>query len=389
MELGELRTKTPLDNLVSIPSSEGTKVEQARAFAEVAMQVELAKKYPRNMDVVFRRIEETFERSRGLLLKSKWKPFRRGNQLIHGYTIQFARAIAGCVGNFRYAYRELSRGDKQSEMLIYAWDMEINNIQDRIIIIPHTRDKTDYNTTRQYKEAIIHERDIYENNANFASRRLRECILGVLPVSALKKGEETVERLLSEAFPVEKLQEYINKAIESFKKMGVSRKALIKERGNRPPETWTRNDVVTLKGYAEDIKSGNCGISDIFELDNKKEYPKKQAKEKPKTRKKNEQKESGEPLDAIDYVARLQELWSDAIFNDAISALNLEKAEYDEICANNFQNAAKIWVQRIEAWEAPAIMEKPLTQEEADGDTEFFEQQIEEVPNEEGLHEKG
>jgi hypothetical protein len=265
MELGELKAKEQMIALTKSAASESTKIEQARTFAEVAMQVDLAKRYPRNMNDVFRRIEETFERSPGLLLKAKWKPFRRGNQEIRGYTIQFARAIAECVGNIKYSFRELSRQKGQSEMMVYAWDMETNTIQDRTIIILHTRDKTNYNTGERYTEPIVHERDIYENNANFAARRLRECILGVLPAAARRKGEEVVEELLEKAFPEHKFQEYIDNAIIKFKTLGVSREMLIKERGGRPPETWTRNDIVILKTYAEEISKEELTIEEIFE----------------------------------------------------------------------------------------------------------------------------
>lgn len=257
-KLGELEYQTSLKNPVQPASSEGTKIEQARTFAEVSMQVDLAKKYPRELDKVFQKIEETFQRSPGLLLKTKWS-LPRGGERITGFTIQFARAVAECVGNIKYSFRELSREHKQSEMMVYAWDMESNTIQDRTFIVPHTKDLKGGRT-----KPLLHERDIYENNANMAARRLRECILDVLPAAARRYAEEVVENLLKSAFPDQKLQEYAEKAIKKFGEWGIKREQVIKERGNRPPQTWTRNDILALSSYVEDVENGDKKVEEIF-----------------------------------------------------------------------------------------------------------------------------
>jgi len=366
MELGELKGETSLRNPVQAASSESTKIEQARAFAEVAMQVELAKRYPRNMVEVFRRIEETFERSPGLLLKAKWKPFKRGSQEISGFTIQFARAIAECVGNIKYSFRELSRSNNQSEMMIYAWDMETNTIQDRTIIVPHTRDKTDYKTKKPITEALVHERDIYENNSNVSSRRLRECIFGVLPAAARRKGEEVVEELLRKAFPEEKRQQYIDQAIATLGAMGVSREVLIKERGNRPPETWTRNDIIALKNYAEDIKNGDMTAEDIFSKNSRSAVndttepahtpsPKKKAAPTPKSEPVEEAPKDTEIHEQVElsaHVAHLQSLFNNPDYASTFSGLESSgELPGDEIrycIANNLEKSAIEYLAIIE-----------------------------------------
>lgn len=330
---GELAEhKTQPANPVRGASSESTKVEQTRAFAEVAMQVDLAKKYPRNMEEVFRRIEETFERSPGLLLKAKWT-FPRAGATLTGYTIQFARAIAECVGNIKYSFRELSRGENQSEMMVYAWDMETNTIQDRTIIIPHTRDVRGGKTKK-----LTHERDIYENNANVASRRLRECILGVLPAAARRKGEEVVDGLISKAFPEEKRQKYIDRAIAEFIKRGITESILIKERGNRPPETWTKNDIIALKTHVEDIDRGDKTADDIFgryagsasfdksshpEPEDKKEKPPLSFNNDKKEPKQAEEKEEEQTEEQAE-VEQLKELLGDPISKNQINQIIAE-----------------------------------------------------------------
>ena len=254
--LGDLVGRADL-SAVGKANSEGTKIEQTRAFAEVVVQAKLAKEFPRSMVDVFRRIEEAFELSPALLAASKYS-FPRGGSSVTGYTIQFARAIAECVGNVHYSIKEMSREDKQSEILTYAWDLETNTMQTRSIIVPHSRD------TRQGKKELLDDRDIYENNTNNGARRLRECILGVLPAAAVKKGEEVVENLLRKAFPLEKQKAYADENIKRYKKIGVTKAMLTVDRGNKPPEMWTKDDLAALAAHWQNIENQIMTVAEIF-----------------------------------------------------------------------------------------------------------------------------
>ncbi len=254
--LGDLVSRADL-SAVGKANSEGTKIEQTRAFAEVVVQAKLAKEFPRSMVDVFRRIEEAFELSPALLAASKYS-FPRGGASVTGYTIQFARAIAECVGNVHYSIKEMAREDKQSEILTYAWDLETNTMQTRSIIVPHSRD------TKQGKKQLLDDRDIYENNTNNGARRLRECILGVLPAAAVKKGEEVVENLLKKAFPSERQQAYADGNIKKYKKIGVTKAMLTADRGNKPPEMWTKDDFAALDVHWKNIENQIVTVGEIF-----------------------------------------------------------------------------------------------------------------------------
>ena len=260
------------NNLQAQASNEATKIEQSRAFAEVMIQAELAHRFPRNMETVFKRIDETFERTPALVARSKYE-YTKGAKII-GYTVEFARAVAECVGNIDYSFKELSRSENQSEIMVSAWDLETNTTQRRSFIVRHVLD-----LKSGQKKPLVQERDIYENNANLASRRLRECILGVLPASARRHAEDIVEILLKQKFPDQKLGDYAKKAIEKFKNLGVTKEEVIAERGNRPLETWTRNDLATLGTHFEDIDKGDKTVDDIFRPHIIKEHQRQNNKE--------------------------------------------------------------------------------------------------------------
>lgn len=255
-KLGEMIDRADL-SAVGSARSEGTKIEQTRAFAEVIVQAKMAKDFPRRMSEVFARITESFENSPALLASAKYS-YPRGGEEIAGYSIDFARCIAECVGNIHYSIKELSRDEYQSEILAYAWDLETNTMQTRSIVVPHTRD------TRSGKKNLTDDRDIYENNTNNGARRLRECILGVIPTAAVKFAEDTVERLLANAFPKDKLIGFANELVKKFGNLGITKAMIIAERGGKQITEWTKEDLAALNAHGRAIKMGTKTMIEVF-----------------------------------------------------------------------------------------------------------------------------
>jgi len=157
------------------PSSEATQIEQTRAIAQVQGALIVAQQRPRDSIGAKNRMEEACSTKE--MAELAFYRYQRGSSQISGPTIHLATEIARCWGNIDYGVSELSRDDikGESEMLAYAWDLEVNNRVTNTFIVPHKRDK------RSGPTQLTDLRDIYENNANAAARRLRECILRVLP----------------------------------------------------------------------------------------------------------------------------------------------------------------------------------------------------------------
>lgn len=96
--------------------------------------------------------------------------------------VRFVAAIALCVALFALAvyglYRniketaetaireELSQDNGKSEMQAYAWDLETNTMSVQNFTNPHAKE------VRGKIKTLTSLRDIYENNANMAGRRL-------------------------------------------------------------------------------------------------------------------------------------------------------------------------------------------------------------------------
>lgn len=113
-----------------------------------------------------------------------------------GPSIRLAEALIGAWGNAEAGWKEVARhwdpkgadgnGCNVSECLAYCFDKETNVRREIAFSVPHTRDKNETDskgkkTGKMLRVALDNERDVYELCANMASRRIRACILQVLP----------------------------------------------------------------------------------------------------------------------------------------------------------------------------------------------------------------
>ncbi|MGH6967769.1 MAG: hypothetical protein ACREEN_01515, partial [Stellaceae bacterium] len=178
---------TPFEAAARPPASarsEATKVEQSRAVAEVQAAVLIAKGHPRNQDAAAAELDRACKHA--ALADRAFFRFNRGDGVVTGASIHLAREMARCWGNIDFGVKELERDDAagRSEMLAFAWDMQTNARVEVTFIVPHKRD------VRGGQRQLNQLRDIYENNANAAARRLRECIFAVLPVWFIETGKD-------------------------------------------------------------------------------------------------------------------------------------------------------------------------------------------------------
>lgn len=98
-------------------------------------------------------------------------------------------------------------------MMAYAWDLETNTRVTKIFGVEHKRD------TRNGSYALTDSRDIYEATANFGARRMRACILGVIPGDvvdmAVNECKETQKKAM-ENFRVRKRLTRLKSCLKRF-----------------------------------------------------------------------------------------------------------------------------------------------------------------------------
>lgn len=241
------------------PASQSTHIEQSRAVAQVQGALIVAQQRPRDEIGARQRMEEACQLQ--ALAEHAFFRYSRGGSQINGPSIHLATELARCWGNVDYGISELSRDDikGESEMLAYAWDLETNSRITNAFIVPHKRDK------KGGAEHLTEMRDIYENNANAAARRLRECIFRVLPKAFVEEAKDICRQTLESGGgePIEKRRVTL---LEAFSAAGVTRRQIEKKMG-RQADKLTAFDIGVLRTVYGSLRRGETEVEDEFEPD--------------------------------------------------------------------------------------------------------------------------
>lgn len=229
-------------------------VETQRAIAEVQASLVMAKQAPRDPIARYAQIMECCQRPD--FAADAFYSFPRAGSKVEGPTIHFATELARIWGNINYGWSELSRDDKKSEVLAYAWDLETNVMSRQNFTCPHMRE------VKGKMVPLTTDRDIYENNANMATRRVRARILSVLPSYIVEDAIKECKKTIAGKNDTP-LIDRVNKMVTMFKKFGVSA-AQIEKRLGRPIDTMSTDDLVDYTGIYNSLKSGMTKPSEWF-----------------------------------------------------------------------------------------------------------------------------
>ena len=230
--------------------------EGQRAMAEVQAAVVMAKRFPRNQKQAYDKIMLACQRPS--LAEQAVYEYARGGTAIAGPSIRLAEAIAQNWGNLQFGIRELEQRDGESTIEAYAWDIEANTRQTKTFQVAHKRH------TKKGTYKLEDPRDIYEMVANNGARRLRACILGVIPGdivdAAVTQCEDTL-KAKADTSP-----EAVKKLIEAFRVFGVTREH-IEKRLQRSLEAITPAQVVGMRKIYNGLKDGMASPGDCFEME--------------------------------------------------------------------------------------------------------------------------
>jgi len=238
----------------------GALVEQEtqRAIAEVQAAIILAKKFPRNQQEAVDRIINACQRP--TLAEQALYTYSRGGSEITGPSIRMAEALAQNWGNLQFGIRELEQGSGESTVEAFAWDVETNTRQVKVFQVPHVRH------TKQGQKKLEDPRDIYELVANQGARRLRACILGIIPGDVVDAAVSEVEKTMKAK--ADTSPEAIKKMVEAFDKYGVT-KDMIEKRIQRRMDSIAPAQLVGLRKVYNSLKDGMSTPTDWFEVGEK------------------------------------------------------------------------------------------------------------------------
>lgn len=229
-------------------------VEQQRALAEVQGAIVLAKRFPRNQIEAMDRISVACQRP-GLAEQALYS-YSRGGTEITGPSIRLAEAIAQNWQNVQFGVKELEQRNGESTVQAYAWDMETNVRQEKTFQVRHER------YTKKGKYHLEDPRDVYEMIANQGARRLRACILGIIPGDVIESAVNQCEQTLKAK--ADTSPEALKKLVEVFGNYAVT-KEQIEKRIQRRLGTITPAQLVNLRKIYNSLKDGMSSSADWFE----------------------------------------------------------------------------------------------------------------------------
>jgi len=252
-------------------------IEAQKGVAEVQAAMMIALRNPRNQVAAFDRIMNACCRPK--LAETATYSYSKGGTEITGPTIRLAEVLAQNWGNIEFGWREVYRGGGQSEILAYAWDLETNVRHPISFVVKHWRD------TKKGGYILKDEREIYELCANQAARRLRKCLLDIIPSDVIEAALEQCDLTLKTNIEITK--ETIKVMLERFAEFKVT-KEMIEARIQRRIDTIQPAQFIGLRKIYNSLKDAMSKPADWFEFPETDFTPeKKPDQEKAKPKEKN------------------------------------------------------------------------------------------------------
>lgn len=241
-----------------VVEAKSSTVEMAtsRQAQEVQAAMVVAKRFPRDETESYSRIMKACKRRS--LAETAVYEYRRGGQAVTGPSIRLAEVLAQNWGNLDFGMIELEQRNGESQVMAYCWDLETNVRQTKVFSVKHFR------STKQGGYALTDPRDIYEMVANQGARRVRSCILGVIPKDIVDDAvAECGKTLKNEKEPI---SDRVRKMVSVFQEnFGVSKEALEKYAGCNT-DAFTEQTLLSLGRVYTALKDGAAKREDYFEI---------------------------------------------------------------------------------------------------------------------------
>lgn len=231
-------------------------IASSREVTEAQAAIMVAKRFPRNEMEVLDKILLACQRP--ALAESALYSYSKGGTAITGASIRLAETIFRLWGNGSCGLRELESRYDESVLEAYATDYETNVRQSKIFTVKHER------STKKGNYAINDPRERYENLANFGARRLRACILSLVPADILEAATEQCEETLKAKADTSPAA--LQKVLDAFGKFSVTKDQL-ESRIQRRFETITPAQLVQLRKVYNSLKDGMSSPVDWFQAD--------------------------------------------------------------------------------------------------------------------------
>lgn len=238
-----------------VPEGAAAVTNTSREMEEVKGQIFMAKQFPRNTFQAQKRIEDACKR-KSLAMTATYS-YPKGGQNVTGPSIRLAEVLAQNWGNIAFGFKELDQTEDSSTAMAYAWDVETNTRQERIFQVPHAIH------TKKGMKVLSDPRDIYELVANQASRRVRACILSIIPGDVTEDAVNECNKTLA-GDNTKPLKERLAHAFDGFKENYSVTQNRIETYFGYAASEFSENDFVELVNIANSLNEKASKVSDWF-----------------------------------------------------------------------------------------------------------------------------
>lgn len=226
-----------------------------RQAQEVQAMVIMARQFPRDKSLAVDRILD--DCTRPTLAEAATYEFPRGGTKVAGPSIRLAECIAQNWGNLDYGFIELEKRNNESTVMAYAWDLETNTRQSKVFTVKHQRE------TQNGSYALTSERDIYEIIANQAARRVRTCILSLIPGDVIDAALRQCDATLAAQNKSFSVAEMAAKLLGALQEEYEVTPDMVAAYVGKNIEAFTNADIAHLRRVYTSLKEGIVG-SDYF-----------------------------------------------------------------------------------------------------------------------------
>ena len=245
----------------AVAETSGSRQSQSRAMAETQTKYLMAQQFPRDEIAAMDRIITSFSRP-GLAERSQYE-YSKGGSSVSGPSIHSAQAIAQQWGNLEFGWSEISRGTGAdgvpfSEVKAFATDLQSRTLRPLEFIVRHWRD------TKSGGYRLKEEREIYELCANMAQRRVRACILAVIPQDVVDSAME--QAALTLKTKADTSPAAMAKMVEAFAVFSVT-KDQIEKRIQRRLDAIQPAQVVQLKRIYASLRDEMSTAAEWFDIE--------------------------------------------------------------------------------------------------------------------------
>ena len=236
-------------------TSSGTQIAMSREMQEIQARLIMSKHCPRDQINAFNSIMQACQRKS--LAEQACYSYPKGKTTVSGASIRLAEVLAQSWGNIDFGIREIERRIGVSVCESFAWDMESNTRNQRRFEVKHIRD------TSNGGKKLTSERDIYEVVMSQGARRLRACILSIIPGDLTEEAIKKCNKTLSDGY-TEPLQDRVRKMVVAFCEFGVSQGMLEKRLGH-VLTTINEGEFVNLKAIYTSLRDNFANAEDYFD----------------------------------------------------------------------------------------------------------------------------